>query len=83
MGCLSGMDGTEALTQATTAIGLNHLAKRMSDLEAMKVFGELIEDAYTNNHSVILDFVANHMHEEHPLIINHPDWKTCFISKTV
>ena len=43
-----------------------------------EVFAELIHDAHTSNHSVILDFVANHVHEEHPLIINHPDWKTPF-----
>ena len=43
-----------------------------------EIFADLIEDAHTNNHSVILDFVANHVHEEHPLIINHPDWKTPF-----
>ena len=70
-----------AFTQATMAIGPNHLAKSMSDLEAMRFFTELIEDAHTNNHSVILDFVANHVHEEHPLIINHPDWKTPFYLK--
>lgn len=41
---------------------------------------ELLKDfvtaAHDKNHKVILDFVANHVHEEHPLLAAHPDWKT-------
>ena len=37
---------------------------------------ELVNTAHGRNTKVILDFVANHVHEDHPLIQNHPDWKT-------
>ncbi len=36
----------------------------------------LVDAAHGRNTKVILDFVANHVHEEHPLIKNNPTWKT-------
>lgn len=36
----------------------------------------LIETAHKNDMNVILDFVANHVHEENPIYINHPEWFT-------
>jgi len=39
-------------------------------------FRELIETAHQNNLNVILDYVANHVHQEHPVYQEHPDWAT-------
>lgn len=37
---------------------------------------ELLDTAHEHGIGVILDYVANHVHEDHPAIINNPDWKT-------
>jgi len=37
---------------------------------------ELITLAHENNLNVILDYVANHVHELHPVFQQHPDWAT-------
>ncbi len=37
---------------------------------------ELVKTAHANNMNVLLDFVANHVHEEHPIIKEHPEWAT-------
>jgi glycosidase len=37
---------------------------------------ELIETAHQNNMNVVLDYVANHVHELHPVYRKHPDWAT-------
>lgn len=37
---------------------------------------ELVETAHANNMSVLLDFVANHIHNEHPIYKEHPEWAT-------
>jgi len=37
---------------------------------------DLVQSAHSKDTKVILDFVANHVHEQHPLMQNHPDWKT-------
>lgn len=37
---------------------------------------ELVEEAHKRNINVILDYVANHVHEEHPLYRQHKDWAT-------
>lgn len=37
---------------------------------------EMLDTAHEHGMAVILDYVANHVHELHPAIINNPDWKT-------
>ncbi|PLX17052.1 MAG: alpha-amlyase [Salinivirgaceae bacterium] len=37
---------------------------------------KLVQTAHDNNMNVLLDFVANHVHENHPFIKAHPDYKT-------
>lgn len=37
---------------------------------------QLIDLAHKNNMNVILDYVANHVHKEHPIYQQHPDWAT-------
>ena len=41
-----------------------------------QVFEELIAAAHKKNMNVILDYVANHVHEENPIYKEHPDWAT-------
>ena len=36
----------------------------------------LTSSAHGQNMNVILDYVANHVHEDHPLMDIHPDWTT-------
>jgi glycosidase len=37
---------------------------------------ELIHIAHSKNIKVLLDFVSNHVHNEHPIVKLHPDWIT-------
>lgn len=39
-------------------------------------FADLIKTAHSKNIKVLLDWVANHVHEEHPMYKKHPDWVT-------
>lgn len=36
----------------------------------------LVQAVHQRDNKIILDFVANHVHEQHPLFKAHPDWKT-------
>ncbi|MBN1251610.1 MAG: hypothetical protein JXR51_05585 [Bacteroidales bacterium] len=37
---------------------------------------DLIDIAHDKNINILVDYVANHVHKEHPIYINHPDWAT-------
>lgn len=37
---------------------------------------ELIHLAHSKNMKVLLDFVSNHVHQEHRIVKSHPDWLT-------
>lgn len=39
-------------------------------------FTELISDAHNKDMNLVLDFVAHHIHTDHPLYKAHPDWAT-------
>ncbi len=41
-----------------------------------KELDEMIEVAHKNGINVLFDYVAHHIHEEHPLYKQHPDWYT-------
>jgi glycosidase len=41
-----------------------------------KAFKEMVDDAHKNNINVLIDLVANHVHEDYPLIKKHPEWRT-------
>jgi glycosidase len=37
---------------------------------------EMLAEAHKRDINIILDYVANHVHKEHPLYQKHPDWAT-------
>lgn len=39
-------------------------------------FKNLVADAHKNNINVLLDYVAHHVHNEHPFYKQHPEWAT-------
>ena len=41
-----------------------------------KVLEDLLAKAHKKDFNVLLDYVANHIHKENPIYINHPDWAT-------
>lgn len=41
-----------------------------------KKFKELLNVAHDNNLNVIVDYVANHLHQESHIVKEHPDWLT-------
>ena len=46
---------------------------RFGDDAALK---ELVETAHENGINILLDYVCNHVHEDHPLYKNNPEWAT-------
>ena len=38
------------------------------------LFKKMVDTAHAQGIKVILDFVANHVHQEHPFFQNHPEW---------
>ncbi len=39
-------------------------------------FKNLVNEAHKKNINVLLDYVSNHVHQEHPLYKSHPEWFT-------
>lgn len=39
-------------------------------------FNQLVETAHDHELNVLVDYVANHVHEEHPVYQAHPEWAT-------
>ena len=39
-------------------------------------FNALVDAAHNNGQNVLVDYVANHVHQEHPIYQKHPDWVT-------
>ncbi|MDR3273532.1 MAG: alpha-amylase [Flavobacteriaceae bacterium] len=39
-------------------------------------FKELLDEAHKRNFNVLIDYVANHVHEKNPMLKQHPDWVT-------
>lgn len=46
---------------------------RLGTSEELK---SLIDGVHANDMNIILDFVSNHVHEDHPIVKDHPEWKT-------
>lgn len=57
-------------------ISYDRVDHRFGNEQSMKSF---VEVAHQKDMSVLLDFVCNHVHEEHPLIQEHPEWKTSLL----
>ena len=54
-------------------VSFNKIDIRLGNPEELK---ELVTIAHEHNFNVLLDFVANHVHEEHPIYKEHPEWAT-------
>ncbi len=52
-------------------VSLKGVEEHFGDFNLAKDF---ISEAHNNNINVLLDFIANHVHEEHPLWKEHRDW---------
>ncbi|MCB2153826.1 hypothetical protein KQI84_02990 [bacterium] len=37
-------------------------------------FRAMVDDAHQHDMAVIIDFVSNHLHEDNPMVREHPDW---------
>ncbi|KAB2813837.1 alpha-amylase [Phaeocystidibacter luteus] len=46
---------------------------RFGDPEVLKT---LIDEAHAKGYNVLLDYVANHVHQSHPIYQEHPEWAT-------
>ena len=54
-------------------ISFNKIDFRLGNPKDLK---ELVKEAHARNFNVLIDFVANHIHEEHPIYKEHPEWAT-------
>ncbi len=54
-------------------ISSSRVDHRFGDASVLK---DLITAAHASDANVILDYVANHVHEEHPVYRAHPEWAT-------
>lgn len=54
-------------------ISFNRIDYRFGNPEELH---ELVKTAHENDMNVLLDFVANHVHNEHPIYVEHPEWAT-------
>lgn len=54
-------------------ISFTEVDNRLTSEEKLK---ELVKTAHENNMNVLLDFVANHVHEAHPVYQANKDWAT-------
>jgi glycosidase len=41
-----------------------------------QTFTKLLDEAHKKEYNVLLDYVANHIHEKNPIYKKHPDWAT-------
>ena len=54
-------------------VSCTEVDRRLGSREALK---HLTDSAHARSMNVVLDYVANHVHEDHPLMEAHPDWTT-------
>lgn len=47
--------------------------ERFGNASALK---DMLDEAHRRNNNVYLDYVAHHVHKEHPIYKQHPDWVT-------
>lgn len=47
--------------------------ERFGNASALK---QMLSEAHSRNNNVYLDYVAHHVHKEHPIYRQHPDWVT-------
>ncbi len=52
-------------------VSLQGVEEHFGDMNLAK---ELVSKSHQNNIKILIDFVANHVHEEHPLWKEHRDW---------
>ena len=43
---------------------------------SMGAFHSLVDSIHANGMNILIDYVANHVHQEHPVYRAHPDWVT-------
>lgn len=42
----------------------------------LEEFNALVDAVHAKDQNILVDYVANHVHQEHPIYQNHPDWVT-------
>jgi glycosidase len=52
-------------------VSSTNVEEKFGDMNLLK---KLIEDAHKHDIHILIDYVANHVHEEHPFFKKHPDW---------